>query len=277
VAPSSITANVQLAYSSRPDYANSDVTTLIDQEQGAIGDSLMANAKIDYSYRWTQQFSTLTSISANTHLFESGGSDDGHTGFTVGNECRFRTGRFTWVGETRYEISRYSGSLNQDASTTFLLVGVEWTFGPWIQISTRVGESMRNASGGNDESSPHVEFAASFQPNPWDSFAFNAQYGLEANNLRPGVNKTFGAGLTYHRVLTTRLSASLSANYGRSESTGDDAGSVQKVVHGSFALSYQLTRRTSLSASVDCSKVDSQRGGRNQDHNRFVLSASHQF
>jgi hypothetical protein len=288
VSPARVTGNAALSYRTQPDYRQVNLVRGAAEDDGDEGASgvLSASAKLDLSYAWTAQFSTLSSISADTILYGGDRSSADSIDITLGNEFRYRVDRYTWIGEARYQFNARPNDEDQESDTLFLLGGVEWRLGPWIQFSGRFGGTVRSYQDGGSVASPHGEIAIGFQPNIQNSFSLNARYGLERTALEGGDSKTFRLGASYTRVFSSRMSGTIAASYLHSEQSietggGSDtdagSGGGERIFDVTASLNYQLTRHLSLSASLTCTRGDAAEGAADPDRNRFVLNGNYQF
>jgi hypothetical protein len=277
LAPSQLTANVRIAYLSQPDYSQVNFTQQENREQQAGNNSFLTSAKVDYSYRWSPRFSTVTSIAGNSILYEGALDDANFVSLTVGNEFRLRAERFTWIAETRYEILHYLNVEDQDSDTVFLLLGAEWKLGKWILTSARFGETIRFFETGDDSASPYGEVAVVYRPNSQNAFTFNARYGFEAGNLAETDSTVFRTGISYTRTISSRLNATISGNYVSTERSGGDLGDNQTVLDGTLSLNFRASSQLSLGASFSATRSSSDSGLQDFDQNRVALSANYQF
>jgi hypothetical protein len=277
LSPSQLTTNLRIAYLSQPDYSQVNFSQQQNQEGEDGNNSFVANAKVDYSYRWSPRFSTVTSISGTSILYEGSLDESSFVSLTAGNEFRFRSERFTWIAEARYEILHYLNVDDQDSDTLFLLLGGEWRLGKWVIASARLGEAIRFFDTGDNSSSPYGEFAIVFRPNSQNTFSLNSRYGFEAGNLVETDSTVFRAGISYTRTLSSRLSATLSGNYVSTERSGGDFGENQTVLDGTFSLNFRASNRLSLGASLSATRGSSGSGTQDFDGNRVALTANYQF
>jgi hypothetical protein len=287
VGPYSVSANVALSYQSQPNYGavNFARTTARQGEEEGDGGNLTASAKVDFSYHWSPQISTVTSIAADTRLYGSDSEGD-ETHLTLGNELRYRVDRYTWIGEVRYEtISAGSGG-QENSGSLYLLGGVEWHLGPWIRLSARGGESIRSYENGGSKASPHGEFSINFAPDIQNTFSLTSRYGLETSPDAQGDSTTFRVGLSYTRVFTTRLNGVISASYVTSkensasraeDTTTRDGVDDERIIDVTASLNYQLSSRISLSGSITCTRGSSPGGTADPDRNRVMVNASYAF
>jgi hypothetical protein len=290
VSPAKLTANVGLSYRTQPDYGQVNLV-LPQEERGGEGDrnfaALSASAKIDLSYAWTAQFSTVTSLSADTILYGGSQTDANSIDVTFGNELRYRVDRFAWVGEARYQFNARPNDQEEESNTLFLLGGVDWHLGPWVQVTSRLGGTVRNYTAGGSTTSPHAEFAVTFQPNIQNAFSMNLRYGLERTAVGAGDSKTFRVGVSYTRVFSSRMSGTIAADYsnrgeaivrdGNGEPDGGSSSGNEQIFDATASLNYRLTSKLSLSASLTCTRGTAAPGVADPDRNRISLNASYEF
>lgn len=307
VGPYTLTANVALSYQNETDYGTVNTVREVRatedgsrDEDDAGGGYLSGSAKVDFSYRWSPQFSTVTSLAADARLYSDARSDDDAMHLTIGNQFRYLVDRYAWIAEIRYESisggaedgenTSLQGGGQGSSNSIYVLGGVEWHLGPWIQLSSRLGASFRKYDVGGDATSPFGEFALNFRPTVQDAFGLTAHYGLETSPAGGGDSKTFRIGLFYTRVFTPRLSGTLTAAYVQSDETAESReggfalegeGGGERVIDITAGLNYRFSNRLSLSASLTCTRGTSsgQTGslGNDPDRNRFVLGAVYEF
>lgn len=285
--PVTLSANAFLGYHTQSGYSQVNVAPTT----GTGDTALSAGAKLDLSYQWSPQYSSRVSVGVTSVWNLGDSTQPDHWDATVGKELRFRSGRFTWITEGRYQVSRYDGATanalisptgsNQDADSIYLLLGTEWSLGKWIVSSLRAGVSMRSSENGNGEGlSPYGEFSTAFNPDTQNQFSLNMRYGFEEAVVRGAQTKTFRTGLTYGRLLTSRLSGSISANYLVSESAQglQDTGDSQIGLDASVALNFRLSSRWSLSGNYNVSRTEGN-NGTSEDfiQNRILFSAQTSF
>jgi hypothetical protein len=277
LAPSQITTNLRVAYLNQPDYSQVNFIQQENREKEAGNSYFTASGKVDLSYRWSPRFSTVTSLSGNSILYEGSLDEGSFVNFTAGNEFRFRTERFTWIAEGRYEILHYLNVEDQDSDTLFLLLGAEWKFGKWVLASARFGEAIRFFDLGGSSSSPFGEFAIVFRPDVQNAISLSARYGYEAGNVGDGESTVFRMGLSYTRALTSRFSATLAGNYVQTEASGGDSANNQTILDGTFSLNFRASDRLSFGASISATRSESDSGLQDFDRHRVALSANYQF
>lgn len=276
VAPSTLTANLRLAYLSQPDYSQVNISNPSVNEVEGDSSYFIFDTKVDYSYRWTPQLSTRTTFAANSILYQGSRETDNFLSLTLGNEFRFRSGRFTWIGEVRYEALDYLNQRDRNSRTLALLAGAEWRLGKWISASTRFGESFRSFKQGDDAVNPQAEFAILFRPDAQNSFNLNARFGMEANSDFGDDSQIIRFGFGYRRVFTSRLNGSIGVGYVRTDTQGE-SGESSEILDGNLSLTYQLTRRISLSTGISATRSTSSTGLTDYDQCRATFSGNFEF
>ena len=220
------TAAVNMSYQSQPDFSQPNVPT-----RNNVGSYLTANAKADVSYRLTPRFSSVTSVTYDTVLYqETGPSADNYGSTTFGTELRYLfSPRLTLVGELRYSSSAHDNTVALDTTNYYALIGGELTLSRRFTASLRIGEVVQEFSdSGDKQSSPYLEASLNYRLSQQTILAWNARYGYEesgAVNTRTLVART---GLQLTQIFTPRFQGVLTLNFLRNNSKF--SGSVADVV-----------------------------------------------
>jgi hypothetical protein len=278
-APAMFSANVTLAYLNQPDYSQ---VNFREQGTGSSDDTYFTgDAKFDLAYRWHPQFTTRTSLALNSILYFDDPDGNSNWAVTVGNEARFHTDRFVWIGETRYQDTQYVEDSGKNSTILYLLLGLEWRLDPWLQTSLRLGEAIRSSEAGGDSASPYGEFALTYRPDLRNTFTLQTRYGYEETGFNQGGQESIAArvGLTYSRIFTSRTSVSLSGNYIRTTREGDAAGSTETVFDAGLSLNYRISKRITLTSQLSYTQSESSGGESAADftRKRFTISANYEF
>jgi hypothetical protein len=211
------TAAVDASYQSQPDFSQPNVPT-----SSNVGSYLTANMKADISYRLTPRFSTVTSVSYNTLLYqENTQSADNYATTTFGTELRYLfSPRLTLLGELRYSSNAHDNTTALDTTNYYALLGGELTLSRRFTASLRLGEVVQEFSdSGDKQSSPYLEASLSYRLAQQTILSWNARYGYEesgAVNTRTLVART---GLQLTQIFTPRFQGVLTANFLRNNST----------------------------------------------------------
>lgn len=266
--------NLVLAYLSQPDYSQVNVVAT----PGSSGNYFTGNLKLDLSYRWKPRFSTVTSITGNSILYEERTTSN-YWQAGVGNEFRWlQSPRITWVAETRYTVDQYLEGAQQAFSTAFLLLGADWTLSRRIRSTIRLGETVRTFDSGSSRSSPYGELGLAYQPTRRDQVSLTARYGFEQTSSANEENVVTRCSASYTRTFSPRLLGSLAGNYvhnqttsvGGTEATGD-------VIDGSLLFQYTFTRRFSINARYSYTLSTSSSGFNDFDRSRIFLTGEYEF
>src|SRR5204863_437004 len=148
------TGNASLSYLSQPDYSQVNVV----DTPGSTGGYFVGNVKLDLSYRWAARFSTVTSVTGNSILYQAERSGASYYDLGIGNEFRYtQSRRTTWVVEARYSQLKYLEGVDGAISTLFILLGADWTMSRRLRTTLRIGEALRTFESGGKASSPYGE------------------------------------------------------------------------------------------------------------------------
>jgi len=210
------TATVDASYQSQPDFSQPNVPT-----RNNVGSYLTANMKADISYRLTPRFSTVTSVTYNTLLYqEETQNADNYATTTFGTELRYLfSPRLTLLGELRYSSNAHDNTAALDTTSYYALIGGELTLSRRFTASLRVGEVVQEFSdSGDKQSSPYLEASLNYRLAQQTILGWNARYGYEESgtvNTRTLVART---GLQLTQIFTPRFQGVLTVNLLRNNS-----------------------------------------------------------
>jgi hypothetical protein len=270
------TSNIALSYLSQPDYSQ---VNLVDSP-GASGGTIVGNMKLDLTYRWASRFSTVTSLTLGSIIYEGERSGGNYYEYGLGNEFRYlQSRRLTWVLETRYSQLKYLEAAQGAISTVFLLLGADWTYSRRLRSTIRLGQSLRTYEQGGKASSPYGEVAVYYQPSRREQFNLSARYGFEQTQNASDENIVARLSAGYTRTFTPRLQGSLSVNYVNNQitSAGVETPSTNEVYDGSLLFQYTFNRRFSMNARYSYTLSKTSSGFSDYDRSRFFVTGQYDF
>jgi len=273
-----VSANANLTYQSQPDYSQ---VNLIDAATAPGSDSsfFAGSAKLDLSYRWSARFSTVTSLSGNTVLYQGDRKDSSFWEATLGNEFRYiQSRKTTWVAELRYSQLQYLQGIAGAINTAFVLVGSDWSVSRKFRMTTRLGEALRTFETGGKATTPYGEVALIYQPDRRNQFSLSGRYGFEQTTNVTDENLVTRFSLAYTRTFSPRLVGSLTGNYVENEVTSaGGANSQTQIYDAAMFLQYTFNRHFSLNARYSYTLSNTSTGTNDYDRGRFFLTGRYDF
>lgn len=262
-------------YQNEPDFS---LDVGINRRSGSY---FYTSDRVRLTYLFTPRFSTVTSYTITTLLYNS---DTFVNGFqnrvenTFGNEFKYLILPTTsLVGEYRIGFTTYLDTSTLDSMTQFFLAGLDHTFNPRFNVSMRAGIEMRQfensalSSGSNDEPSPYFESTLTYTFNPRSDLSWTNRYGLEEGDLPTNQTRTtYHTGLVLKYGLTPRITSRLSIFYENNayDSRGTSAGFDENAIDAALSLHYALTRYLDFDVSYNHTEVISGLSGRGYSRNR---------
>ncbi|HSI12049.1 MAG TPA: outer membrane beta-barrel protein [Chthoniobacter sp.] len=295
------TAEADASYQSQPDFSQPNQPT-----SGNLGSYLSANAKADVSYRLTPRFSTVTSVSYNSVLYQDAGPNvDNYASTTFGTELRYLfSPRLTLLGELRYSSDAHDNSAALDTASYYALIGGELSLSRRFTASLRLGESVQKfSSSGDSDSTPYVEATLNYRIAQQTILSWNGRYGYEEAGTPNTRTIVARSGLQLTQIFTPRFQGVLSVNFLRNTSTttsdvadtvseGSADGStataaasthsvttesVQDTLDTSLGFYYTLDRHWSLNLTYSYTMVSGPATTFDYYRQRLFLGASYQF
>jgi hypothetical protein len=270
----SFSGNASLSYQSQPDYSQVNVVDTPGSTSYFVG-----NVKLDLTYRWASHFSTVTSVTGSSIMYQGAQTGGSYYEVGLGNEFRFvQSPHTTWVIETRYSQLKYLESVDGAISTLFLLLGSDWTMSRRLRMTVRLGEALRSFEAGGKASSPYGELGVIYQPSRRDQFSLTGRYGFEQTRTASEESIVSRISAAYTRTFNPRFSGSLSANYVRSAITNAlNVENTNTVYDASLVLQYMFTRRFSMNARYSYTLSKTTQGFSDYDRSRFFLTGEYEF
>ncbi len=276
-----VAANAYITYQSEPDFYNPN-TTLTNGRRN--GNYFYANSVLSASYRWTPKFSTVTSYSFATALYE----DDAPSAVEdrieqyISQQFRYLVlPKTTLTAEYRVGFVNYDTDNGRDTFDQFILAGVEQRLGPKFSASIRGGVQLRDVDDGGDSTSPYAEGTLNYQYSPLSSLSAFVRYGYE-NSSRIDAsteNETFRIGLRANHGFTGKLKGYASVYFQNTEFSGSNPGAdrSEQTVNANIGLTYYITPHVYLNADYTFSMVDSDDAFNSYDRNRASLGIGASF
>lgn len=276
-----IAANAFVTYQSEPDYYNPQSVLTNGRRNGNY---FYANSVLSASYRWTPKFSTVTSYSFATALYDDDAPSTIEDRIEQYLSQQFRylvLPKTTLTAEYRVGFVNYDTDNGRDAFDQFILAGVEQRLGPKFSASIRGGVQLRDEDGGADRTSPYAESTLSYRYAPSSSLSAFARYGLENSSLIDSSteNETFRIGLVLNHSFTGKLKGDASVYFQNSEYSGSAPGSdrSEQTYNASVGLTYYMTPHIFLNANYSFSMVESDAPFNSYDRNRVSLGLGASF
>ena len=277
-----VSTALSIAHQTQPDFQR--VNALANS--GAAVAYTIGTSKTDFNYRWSRNFSTVTSFSAESRI--QGDTEPGttsgqgsFTSFGLGQELRYRwSPKLTYVGEVRYAIVDYS-DIESKNTTISLLAGADWDLTRRLRATTRVGESIRSFEpAGSNSSSPYGELALIYQPSRKDNVSFSTRYGFEESSIPGAQQLVFRNTASWQHLFSPRLSATGSINsvsYETKAAGTTGAGSGQDVLDGSLNLRYVYSRKLKFGASYNYTSSKTDLGFSDYYKSRIFFTGEYEF
>jgi len=273
-----VSANANFAYQSQPDYSQ---VNLIDAATAPGSDNsyFAGSAKLDLSYRWSARFSTVTSLSGNTVLYQGDRKSASFWEATIGNEFRYiQSRKTTWVAELRYSQLQYLEGIIGAINTAFVLVGSDWSLSRKFRMTTRLGEALRTFENAGNASTPYGEVSLIYQPDRRNQFSLSGRYGYEQTTNVFDENLVTRFSLAYTRTFNPRLVGSLTGNYVENEITSlGGVNSQTQIYDVGMYFQYMVNRHFSLNARYSYTLSNTSQGTNDYDRGRFFLTGRYDF
>ena len=278
---------LSISHQTQPDYQR--INAQANASNAAVAYTI-ASSKTDFNYRWDRNFSTVTSLTAETRIqgdtatTAGAGTSSGQGSFTsygLGQELRYRwSPKLTYVGEVRYGLVDYS-DVDSSNSTISILAGADWDLTRRIRATTRVGEAIRTFEPtGVSSASPYGEFALTYQPSRKNSVSLSTRYGFEESSVPNAQQLVFRNTATWQHLFSPKFSGTASVNsvsYETKAAGASGAGSGQDVLDGSLGLRYVYSRKLKFGASYNYTSSKTDLGSSDYYKNRIFFTGEYEF
>jgi hypothetical protein len=186
---------------------------------------------------------------------------------------------FKLAGEYRHQDVDYRvDPSNKDKHTDFLMAGFDYSVGPKLSASVRVGGEFRHRAGLSDETTPYVEISGKYDYAKGSFVSVGYTYSLEETSdpihfSDERVNKMF---VNVQHAFSALIVGSASLDYEPSTLNGlpGNPDVSEDTTHAGVALTYLPTKNWSLTASYDYDFVDSGISSRGLNRSRLGVSAT---
>lgn len=163
-----------VSYEINPDYSYGYASS------AQTGEYFFWQSDNSIGYRWSERLATYTGFKlTGTTYADSANSDNDQIGWEVYNQFRYQFGPQTVLTLDYRYAPTYSGGNASDYTDQFLLIGAEHRFSPNTIGIVRAGAQFHEVDGGENYTSPYLEFAMNSQVNQQFSVRAYARYGIE--------------------------------------------------------------------------------------------------
>ncbi|MEO5720871.1 MAG: outer membrane beta-barrel protein [Chthoniobacterales bacterium] len=284
-----LSANLYATYQSQPDFQtfNNSNITFSRQSQNFF----FTVNKFSLGYAWTPRFSTVSSYTigytdyddAIVSLFQD------RFEHTFGNEFRFLVlPTTTAVAEYRLGIVDYTEVDGRNSTSHYLLAGVDHSFSPRFNISTRAGVEFRSyddngvfGANGGDQTSPYAEFTLNYAIAQNTSLSWVNRYSIEESDVPELLSRqTFRTAVSLRHNFTSRIVGGLNIAYQNDDYDGNaiTPSFTEDAFDISLALRYAITRNWAVDAGYHHTEVISDGNlFREYARNRYYLGATFTF
>lgn len=295
------------SYQSEPDFGASNLTgfTGASAVSGSVpGSSSQRNGDFFYTtdrfaatYQFTQRISTVTAYNLVAFAY----SDDPYSTVQDRAEHYFTQDfrylikpTLTLIGEYRFGYIDYFNVRN-DSYSNFALVGADYSFSPRFRFTGRAGAEFREyvdqPVGGDEETSPYVEAALTYDLATTRHLSLTGRYGIEQGDLTAvaaTTRRAYRIGASYDQAITPKLSIYLGVYFSDSEYNAPSVIDVlsNNVVPGDFSeqsydvgtgVRYAFNRHLSAELGYTHTSVVSDVDGRDYERNRYFGGLRFQF
>jgi predicted porin len=189
---------------------------------------------------------------------------------------------FKLAGEYRHQDVDYrSNPGEKNKHTDFLMAGFDYSLGPQLSASVRVGGEFRHRAGLSDETTPYVEVSGKYDYAKGSFVSVGYTYSLEETSdpihfSDERVNNMF---INVQHAFSPLLVGSVSLNYEPATLHGlpGTPDVSEDTTRAGLAVTYLPTRNWSLTASYDYDFVDSGLSYRGLNRSRLGVSATVEF
>ncbi len=183
------------------------------------------------------------------------------------------------AGEYRHQDVDYSSDPSgNNKHSDFLMAGFDYSVGPSLTTSLRLGVEYRHRDGLSDETSPYAEFTTKYVYAKGSFVSAGYSYSLEetSNPLLFSDEKTNRIFANIQHAVSALVVASASLDYEPATLVGrpGQPDVSEDTTHAGVALTYLPARDWTVTASYDYDYVDSGISNRGLDRSRVGLSAT---
>jgi hypothetical protein len=183
------------------------------------------------------------------------------------------------AGEYRHQDVDYSTDpSDNNKHSDFFMAGFDYTIGPKLSASVRVGGEFRHRDGLSDETTPYVEVSGKYDYAKGSFVSLGYTYSLEetSNPVLFSDEKTNRMFVNIQHQVSALIVASASLDYEPSTLDGrpPQANVEEDTTHAGVALSYLPVKNWTVTASYDYDFVDSGISDRGLNRSRVGVSAT---
>lgn len=288
-----------IAYELEPDYSYGYASSRV------VGEYFYWQTDNSLGYRWTERFATYTGVRIGGYDYADVANND-RIWIEPYVQGRYQlTPQTVLTADYRYRYTEGDG-VSSDYSDHYLLGGVEHRFSPNTVGILRAGAQFHDVDGGDNSTSPYVEFALTSQVNSQFRVRSYARYGIEnydtvqfvAGTIVPGAGsaglvefddrQTLRFGVSGEYAFSPMFSMFsgidyIPTSYGepRSVSTPPFVGGIgefdEDIFNAYIGLSVKFTDYLYGNASYNYTNSSSDLAGRDYDRNRFSVGVSAEF
>ena len=279
----SLNAAISIAYRAEPDFST-DLTP-----DRRAGNYLSSSNSVALSYQWLPRFSTVTSYSLGTLLYDDAGSSAlDRFDHSIGQSFRFLYLPVTTV-VLQYNAGLVTYTSNErDTVTHAILAGIDHTFSPKLNGGIRGGIELRdtqNAVDAHQGLNPNFSANLNYEVTGRTSLAWNASYSTQESYLPVVVSSlSFRTGLVATYEITPRISSNLAFYYQHNDQGSiellpgfDLSLGVEDVFDVSLGFNYTINRFLSANVSLGHTQVESDLPGRSYSRSRLSGGLSIRF
>lgn len=263
-----ISNNFYLSYEAEPNVATGASTTLYN------GQYLYGFNNFNVSYAWSQRFSTTTSLTVDGISYEDDvvGSLEDRLSYLIAQQFSYAlTKRTSLTAEYRYRITDYRDRDDVDATSHFVLAGVDQAWSERFTGSFRAGAEFFKSDRSNS-AAPYAEMALSYLVARKTSARWFGSVGYDAAELGGFDNRyALRTGINVNHQISKRVGINAGTSYAYSTFDGGLGADVEEhTLLLSTGLSYQVLENLSLDARYSYSVLQS--GDALREFNRHNVS-----
>jgi Putative beta-barrel porin 2 len=272
-----------LSYQSQPNFSITGAATQY------VGNYFVGSSQISLGYELTPRFSTVTSYTLTTYLYENSVEATQQNRFEhlIGEQLRYMIlPTVTLVGEYRFGYISYqtttTGSntaANSDSYSHFLLGGADATLSPRLSFTFRGGVELRTflTPGGMETTFPYAESTLSYEYRPSCFFQWYNRLGLEQSDFAAGQYKeVYRTGIRVDHTFGQKMKAGASIYYSYNQYK-QPFSFVENGLDANATLSYAIDRSLSVQAGYTFTRSSSEIVFRDYYRNKIFLGASFAF
>ena len=272
-----------LSYQSQPNFSITGAATQY------VGNYFVDSSQISLGYELTPRFSTVTSYTLTTYLYENSVEATQQNRFEhlIGEQLRYMIfPTVTLVGEYRFGYISYqtttTGSntaANSDSHSHFLLGGADATLSPRLSFTFRGGVELRTflTPGGMETTFPYAESTLSYEYRPSCFFQWDNRLGLEQSDFAVGQYKeVYRTGIRVDHRFGQKMKAGGSIYYSYNQYK-QPFSFAENDLDANATLSYAIDRSLSVQAGYTFTRASSEIVFRDYYRNKIFLGASFAF